>query len=122
MIDSMTDETIRQVILHECAHYIVARKYPNEKHGHDSVFRTMCEQIGCTHNRACNDVEYTEEYTEKKRIEEVKENNILYKYELKCEYCGKTVGKFKRAGKRVQYPELYHSTCCNAKVIVKQNY
>ena len=40
-----SDEDIKEVILHEAAHYI-ATTLTGERHGHDKYFKSICEKIG----------------------------------------------------------------------------
>lgn len=87
MLDHATDESIRQVILHEAAHYIAMKK-THENHGHDSYFKSVCASIGCTLDKSSGELDY----------------NIptasLYKYRLMCPKCG-VIGGYNRKCKTV---------------------
>ena len=98
LLNTATLDSITAVVEHECAHYLVTME-THENHGHDKVFKAMCARIGCTNDGTC--------YHSLDR--EVPETQI-YKYFVKCENCG-SVGKFHRAGKIVQHPELYKCKC-----------
>ena len=57
-LDTGTDESIRQVLLHECCHILVAIE-TGEAHGHDAIFKAMCRRIGCQADRPQIKVERT---------------------------------------------------------------
>ena len=67
------------VIRHEYAHAVVKLRYPNEKHGHDYVWKRVCIEVGC--KPSC-----------KYSVESDTLNNIINekaKYVVTCETCGK---------------------------------
>ena len=99
LLETATFDSIYEVVQHECAHYLVIEK-THQAHGHDAVFKAMCAEIGCTNDETI--------YHSLSR--EVPETEI-YKYFVKCEDCGAIVGKYHRAGKVVQHPELYKCKC-----------
>ena len=78
-IETATDETIHQVILHEAAHYIAAKR-DNISHGHDAYFRAICAEIGCTNNRANS------------KVEKIQGAPSTYKYDVFCPNCGRIKG------------------------------
>lgn len=110
-IESATDENIHQTILHEAAHYIVAKQNPAERHQHDATFRAMCAELGCTFNRAKTNVEYTEQG--------LKSMQSSYKYFIYCKDCGKLVAQYKTKCKTVQHPEYYTCGCCGGALEVR---
>lgn len=94
-----TLDSIQDVIAHECAHYLVTEK-THERHGHDAVFKAMCARINCTNDgTVCYSLNRTVPETQ------------IYKYFVKCKECGAIVGKYHRAGKVVQNPDLYYCKC-----------
>lgn len=94
-----TFDSIKDVITHECAHYLVNEE-THENHGHDATFKAMCARLNCTNDgTVCYSLNRTVPETQ------------IYKYFVKCEKCGATVGKYHRAGKVVQNPDLYHCKC-----------
>lgn len=117
-IEECTDECVRQTILHEAAHYILMKKNPAERCGHNQAFRDMCSTLGCARNRAKGDVEYTDEY--KAKVEEDKKK--IYKYEVFCDKCGEKCGRYHRQGKVLKNLTVYKSGCCKAKLIMVQNF
>lgn len=84
MLDYATDESIRQVILHEAAHYIATYR-THADHGHDSYFKAICREIGCTASKASGNLEY----------KTAAAPEILYKYLVVCPNCG-VIGGYQR--------------------------
>lgn len=74
-IDNSTDESIRQTILHECAHYIAWYR-TGERHGHDLFFKGICAEIGCVEDKTTSHVEALRSETE------------LFRYTIYCPNCG----------------------------------
>ena len=106
-LETSSDESIQQVIKHECAHYLVTAT-THESHGHDAVFKQMCAAIGCEADKTSTEVE---------RVVEIRD-----KYEVFCPNCGK-IGGFSRMCKTIQ--NIEHCTCrkCNsASLKVVQNW
>ena len=103
-IETATDEQIHEVLLHEATHYIVTY-CTKEHHGHDAVFKEYCKKTHCTNDKGV--------YSE-----------IIYKpqwkYEAICSKCGKTTGRWMRAGKIVKNPQLYESKCCHAPIEIHE--
>lgn len=73
-LDTASDDSIKDVVRHECAHYIVIER-THESHDHDALFQQVCAEIGCVGDKA---------YTEVERVKEVK-----MKYDVFCVNCGK---------------------------------
>lgn len=109
LLATATLDSIKEVIAHECAHYLVNEE-THENHGHDAIFKAMCNRIGCTNDgTVCHSLD-----------REVPETQI-YKYFVTCEDCGSIIGKYHRTGKIVQHPEYY--TCkCGGRLIVTKNF
>lgn len=98
LLETSTDNSIREVLLHEAAHYIVTAR-TGETHGHDAKFKAVCAEIG-THNDGISTVV---ERTVK----------VHSKYEIFCPTCNKTIGEYSRMCKTIKYIEL--CTCKNCK-------
>ena len=88
MLDNATDESIKQVILHEAAHYIATYR-THADHGHDSYFKAVCEEIGCTASKASGNLEYKTAPTG------------LYKYLVVCPNCG-VIGRYQRKCRTIE--------------------
>lgn len=107
LIETATDDSIHEVILHEAAHAIVT-ELTRESHGHDAVFKKMCGKLGCSLDRASGEVE---------RHTEVKN-----KYDLICPNCG-VIGGYSRMCKAVREPERCGCKKCGTWGLkVKQNW
>lgn len=107
LLTTATLDSIKDVIAHECAHYLVIEE-THEAHGHDSIFKNMCKRINCTNDGAiCHSLTRSASDTE------------IYKYIITCKDCGKVVGKYHRAGKIVQYPNYYSCKCGGALNVIK---
>lgn len=110
LLKTATDRSIKEVIAHECAHYVVAA-ITHEDHGHDATFRYYCALI-----RTTNDT-YSYE-----NIEYTKSNDEIYKYTLYCSKCGSFLIGRSRACAVTKNPERYSSKCCYAKIRVSKNW
>ena len=109
LLETATAESIKSVIQHECAHYLVCQMTHTD-HGHDIIFKKMCHAIGCTNDgTVCNNLKYA--------IPEEK----VYKYFVTCKDCGSIVAKYHRACKTVQHPELYKCGKCGGSLKVIKN-
>lgn len=110
LLKTATDQCIKEVIAHECAHYITAA-ITHEDHGHDNTFRYYCSLIGAANNTSVyNNIEYVKSYDE------------IYKYTLYCSKCGKFLGGRSKACAVTKNPERYHSNCCNTRIKVCKNW
>ena len=98
LLETATPQSIDAVILHECAHAIAAIE-TGESQGHNNYFKSVCARIGTNNDTTTTHVDRT--------IEE----NKVYKYFVNCRCCGKTIGKYQRAGKVVKYPSAYQCKC-----------
>ncbi len=105
-LETSTDESVRQVIMHEFAHWAVLVE-TGEAHGHDAIFKAMCRRIGCQADRP------------QTKVERTVSDDKLFKYIVRCEDCGNEV-HYSRAGKVVKHPDWYGCGRCggeNLKVI-----
>jgi len=110
LLETSTDKCIKEVIAHECAHYVTAA-LTHESHGHDSTFKFYCEKIGTTNNATTYD-----------NLKRTVDENKVYKYTLYCSKCGKFVGGRSRACNVTKYPKDFYTQCCNADIKVVQNW
>ena len=109
LIETATDKSIHDVIMHEAAHYIVTDR-TGEVHGHDAVFKAVCAEIGTSNNQCATKVECTEEAKN------------LYKYSIYCPHCGKMVGGYSRMCKTIRNIEDYECKTCHGSLKVIQNW
>ena len=107
MLATCTDESIIQVVRHEWAHWY-AWYMTGEPHGHDELFRDICEKIDCEHDRAKNKVE---------RLEGARP---IYKYTITCECGGEW--NYARMCDTIRYIDQYTCPRCGGKLKVKQNW
>ena len=104
-----TDESIMDVIGHECAHYVTAA-ITKEKHGHDAVFKFYCSKIGTKADKTTV------------AVDRIIPPEKSFKYTFYCKKCGKFLGGRHRMCKEVQNLDDYYSTCCNSDVTLQQNW
>ena len=109
---SSSEEDVKQVVLHEFAHYHLLLTDP-ENAGHTQQFRDFCKEIGCTHTGAKNTSN-----TMFKDIGALK--SVGYKYILKCPECGAIVGRYKTKCQKVQYAHMCKTSCCNRVCVVEK--
>lgn len=95
-LETSSDNSIIEVILHESAHAIVALE-TKQNHGHDQVFKDVCARIGCSAD---------EPQTEVERIVDVKS-----KYEVWCDDCNALISEFSRACKTTNAVKAGHCNC-----------
>jgi predicted SprT family Zn-dependent metalloprotease len=107
-LETSTDESVRQVIMHEFAHWAVLIE-TGEVHGHDTVFKAMCRKIGCQADRP------------QAKIERIVSEDKVFKYIVKCEDCGSEM-YYDRAGKVVKHPDWYECGKCGGSLKVIQNW
>lgn len=107
-LETSTDESVRQTILHEFAHWAVLIE-TGEAHGHDAVFKAMCRKIGCSADRP------------QTKVERTVSDDKLFKYIVKCDECGNEV-HYNRAGKVVKHPDWYGCGKCGGSLKVIQNW
>ena len=101
LLDTSTDEAIRQVLLHECAHYICDVR-DGISHGHDAYFRAVCAEIGCTNNKTTY------------KVERLKGCGAIYKYDVFCPECGFIKG-YNRKTYKLNILDRCHCTRCGSK-------
>lgn len=98
LLETASDASVRSVIEHECAHYLVARQ-TGVQHGHDKVFQAACALIGCENDKPTTEVE---------RVVDVRS-----KYEVHCDVCNEVVGEYSRWCKTLSL--IDHCTCNKCK-------
>ena len=109
MLKTCADESIIQVVKHEWAHWYAWRK-TGEIHGHDALFRDICESIGCDHDRAKN------------HVERLQGTAPVYKYTVSCPGCGAS-WNYARKGHVIKYLDTcWCSNCGCADLKLKQNW
>jgi predicted SprT family Zn-dependent metalloprotease len=99
LIDNCTDQQVKDVVLHECAHYIAA-VVSNQNHGHDAYFKRICHTIGTTNDTATTkDTDLTERLTK------------LDKYTVYCPRCG-AIGGYQRMCSTLRYIKSCYCKKC----------
>lgn len=73
-VGKISDEEIKDTILHEIAHAIAYVQYNATGHGH--TWKRVCREIGANPTRCFSG--------------EIKKNDSDYKYKIECGACGKT--------------------------------
>ncbi len=111
LLATCDDESIKQVIMHEWAHYYLI-KTTDEDHGHDAAFKRICHKIGCT-NDGCE--------TEVNRIASTEK---MWKYEVTCDYCNEAVAHYAKRTFALENIDLYLCPKCGKAhtMHVKQNW
>lgn len=101
---SYGEEIVRQVILHEYAHFLVNMR-DQMNHHHDEVFKEACRALGI------GDHTY---------FKEVVELAPKKGYLLLCATCGKTIGKRRRADAVRTIVKTKVSSCCRGKIKIRE--
>lgn len=105
LLETSSDQSIRDVLLHESAHAIVT-SLTGERHGHDSVFKDMCHKLGTNNDGTTTDVERTQD--------------LRSKYVLTCGECNKQYG-YSRMCSTVKNYKLCKCKC-GGKLSLTQNW
>lgn len=105
-LETKNEKMIKNVIKHECAHYLVIIE-TCENHGHDKVFKDMCARIDCP--------------LDKSSAEESPYTDNSFKYLITCNSCKKIVGRYHRASKIVKNSNEYRCKC-GGTLTVTQNW
>lgn len=109
-LETSTDKSIHDVIMHEAAHLIITDR-TGELHGHDCEFKAVCAEIGTDNDEACTKVERT--------VEE----KALYKYQIFCPTCHKFIGGYSRKCKTIDHIEdCFCKSCGKGGLKVLQNW
>jgi predicted SprT family Zn-dependent metalloprotease len=95
LLVTCSDDTIRDVIMHEAAHYI-ANDRTHINHGHDAYFKAVCAEIGTTNDGTVTQTERTVAASE------------IYKYTVSCPNCG-PLGYYHRMSKTLK--NISHCSC-----------
>lgn len=97
LLETSSDQSIRDVVLHEAAHFIITAR-TGETHGHDAAFKAVCAEIGTKNDGVSTKVERT-----------VK---VHSKYEVICPTCNDTIAEYSRMCKTLQYIDMCHCKGC----------
>ena len=101
------DELIQSTIRHELAHYFVLID-THQAHQHDRVWKRWASRLGIS-TRATTSSSSLSSATQPQ-----------FNYQVICTQCGKTIGRYIRAGKVVKNASRYHSLCCGAPIRIKK--
>lgn len=107
-LETSTDESVRQVIMHEFAHWAVLVE-TGKVHGHDAIFKAMCRKIGCEADRP------------QTKVERTVSDDRLFKYTVKCKDCDNKM-HYNRAGQTVKHPDWFECGKCGGTLEVIQNW
>ena len=109
LVEKATDTSIRNVLMHEAAHYIATTR-TGTTHGHDIFFKSICKEIGCTNDGTSTVIENTVADSE------------VYRYQLYCPTCKKIRGNFHRMCYTLQNIDRCYCTTCFGHVEMIQNW
>lgn len=98
LLETASDRSIRDVILHEAAH-LIAFKRTGIQHGHDSYFKAICAELGTTNDKCSGYVETVKA--------------VKYKYTIVCPNCG-VLGGYNRMCKTVRNISACSCKKCNS--------
>ncbi len=93
-------------IRHEYAHALVRIRHPEEKHGHDKVWKAACLEVGCPPERICSDQEANRLSREKKKKQKSRRKSAPRtehpnKYKVTCLGCS-SVSYYKSVCKTIR--------------------
>lgn len=109
LVESASDDDCRDIILHECAHYIAFVR-TGVRHGHDAYFKRVCAELGTNDDKCATNVNW------------VKPDSEVYKYNIYCSKCGELICNRNRTVYWMKTPDAALSTCCEAPIRVVQNW
>lgn len=99
LLETSSDKSIHDVIMHEAAHLIVTDR-TGESRGHDAVFKAVCAEISTTNDKPATKVERTVSDTQ------------IYKYSVYCPTCGKNIDGYTRMCKTLRNIGQYKCKNC----------
>lgn len=109
LLSKANENSVMQVIRHEWCHYYLT-KTTKEAHGHDSLFKALCDRVGCS-GKTSTKVQYTE----------ADEN--IFKYTVHCPDCGKVIARYSRMNKTLKQLHNCHCAKCGShNLYYKQNW
>lgn len=111
LIPVMSEESIKETIIHEIAHALT------KGHGHDNVWRRKCIELGGTGNRVGGNEKFKD--GEEGRLDFHKANS---KYTLTCPTCGYQSFRNRQLKRSCSCPNHGHGYNPLHKLIVTQNY
>lgn len=111
LIPVMTDEAIKDTIIHEIAHALTPG------HNHDRIWKSKCIELGGNGQRCGGSDKYKD--GEKGRI--IAQEKIA-KYTLTCPVCGKTYHKNRKPTHALSCGEHGRGFDLKYKLVVTQNY
>lgn len=85
------EEIFMDVIRHEYAHMLVFLRQPHRRHGHDSVWKKACLEVGCQPSATYKDLSG----------DLFPSRTVSYKYEVVCRGCG-AVSRYKKESRVVK--------------------
>ena len=110
LLETATDKSIHDVIMHEASHLIVTER-TGEIHRHDSLFKAVCAEIGTDNDSACT------------KVERVVKKETLYKYQIFCPTCHKFIGGYYRKCKTIDHiNKCFCKSCGNGDLKVIKNW
>ena len=89
-------EALIDTILHELAHYIVLKLYPNKNHGHNKIWKKVAKELGCK----------TDIYANSKDLGNPPEP----KYVVRCCSCNTTINYYRKS-KVIKNIDNYFCSC-----------
>lgn len=107
-LETSTDESAQQIIMHEFAHWAVLVE-TGQPHGHDAIFKAMCGKIGCQADRP------------QMHVERIVSDDKIFKYTVKCKDCNNEM-HYNRAGKVVKQSWAYKCGNCGGELEVIKNF
>lgn len=122
-------EIFKQITLHEIAHAIANRRYQDDCQ-HDSRFKKVCKEIGCTNTGAYCSAEYSNALEKAfNKIEQAKQpkttkpdKGFNVKYHVICRECG-NIHPVGRKCDKTEHPTWYGcGKCGSSNLYTKQNW
>ena len=110
LLDNGSNTAIRDVVLHECAHYI-AVEVTRENHGHDAYFRSICHTLGTDNDQT--------QY----RAWSLNDTIAKDKYTIRCTTCNEDRGGYARMCPTLKrLDECYCKKCGKFTLTYTQNW
>ena len=110
LIPHMTDEAIKDTIIHEIAHALT------RGHHHDYVWKRKCIELGGDGHRVGGDEKYINATESRQKIEKAA------KYTFTCPVCGDSYGRHRRSKRSSSCGKCSRYYDEKYKLIVTQNY
>ena len=112
VLKNLPYDEVKQVVIHEYAHFLRNSYWHKGNYGHDSEFKKIVRSLGGT------ETEPNISGMMQEQINEVRKNEK--KYEVYCKECGKKLRAYKTKSGASNCVKNYNCGCCHGELYFKE--